>query len=89
MLSQHALKVLHYTQIHSVIQYGIVIWGNMISKAQINKLQTLQNASVRQLDNKLHTDEIYKKHKIPKIAQLIRLENAKIWHKQQSRMLPQ
>ena len=89
MLSQHALKVLYYTQIHSIIQYGIVIWGNMISKAQINKLQKVQNASVRQLDNKLHTDDIYKKHKIPKIGQLIKIENAKIWHKQQTHRLPQ
>ena len=51
MLGQHALKVLYYAQIHSIIQYGIVIWGNMISKAPLNKLQKVQNASVRQLDN--------------------------------------
>ena len=76
MLSQHALKVLYYAQIHSVIQYGIVVWGNMLSKAQLKKLQKLQNVSVRQLDNKLHTDDIYKKHEIPKIGWLIMIENA-------------
>ena len=46
ILGQHALKILYYAQIHSIIQYGIVIWGNMISKSQIKKLQKLQNASV-------------------------------------------
>ena len=88
MINQHALKTMYYAQIHSIIQYGIVIWGNMISKSQLHKLQKVQNVSVRQLDNKLHTDEIYKKNKIPKIGQLIKIENAKIWHKQQSNTLP-
>ena len=45
-LGQHALKVLYYAQIHSIIQYGIVIWGNMINKSQLKKLQKLQNAGV-------------------------------------------
>ena len=83
LLGQHTLKVLYYAQIHSIIQYGIVIWGNMINKSQIKKLQKLQNASIRQIDYKKHTDEIYKEHQIPRIEQLIKIENAKIWHKQQ------
>ena len=60
----------------------------MLSKAQIRKLQKLQNESVRQIDYTKHTDEIYKEHKIPKIEQLIMIENAKIWHKQQINRLP-
>ena len=88
ILGQYALKVLYYVQIHSTIQYGIVIWGNMISKSQIKKLQKLQNASVRQIEYKKHTDEIYNEHHIPRIEQLIKIENAKIWHKQQINQLP-
>ena len=87
-LGQHALKVLYYAQIHSIIQYGIVIWGNMINKSQLKKLQKLQNAGVRQIDQKKHTDEIYNEHQIPKIEQMIKIENAKIWHKQQINRLP-
>ena len=88
ILGQHAQKVLYYAQIHSIIQYGIVIWGNMKNKSQIKKLQKLQNASVRQIDYKKHTDEIYKEYQIPRIEQLIKIENAKIWHKQQINRLP-
>ena len=67
ILGQHALRVLYYAQIHSIIQYSIVIWGNMISKSQIKKLQKLQNASVRQIEYKKHMDEIYKEHHMPRI----------------------
>ena len=88
MLNKHALKVMYYAQIHSIIQYGIVIWGNMISKTQLNKLQKLQNVSVRLLENNLHTDGIYKRHNIPKIDQQIQIENAKLWHRQQTNTLP-
>ena len=51
LLNLHALKVLYYAQIHSLIQYGIVLWGNMINKSQVEKLQKLQNISVRQIDS--------------------------------------
>ena len=88
LLNKHALKVMYYAQIHSIIQYGIVIWGNMISKTLLNKLQKLQNTSVRLLENNLHTDDIYKRHNIPKINQQIQLENAKLWHRQQTDTLP-
>ena len=88
LLNTHTLKVLYYAQIHSLIQYRIVLWGNMISKSQIKKLQKLQNISVRQIDSRKHTEEIYCLHKIPKIEQLVALENVKIWHKQQLNILP-
>ena len=88
MLNPHALKVLYYTQIHSILQYGIVLWGNMINKSQIKKLQKLQNISVRQIDSRKHTEEIYRLHKIPKIEQIITIENTKLWHKQQTKQLP-
>ena len=88
LLNLHALKVLYYAQIHSILQYGIVLWGNMINKAQIKKLQKLQNTSVRQIDSRKHTEDIYRCHKIPKIEQLITIENTKLWHKQQTKQLP-
>ena len=60
----------------------------MINKSQIKKLQKLQNVSVRQIDSHKHTEEIYRIYKIPKIEQLITIENTKLWHKQQTNQLP-
>ena len=88
MLNQHALKVLYYAQIHSILQYGIVVWGNMINKAQLKRLQKLQNTSVRQIDSRRHTEEIYSMYNIPKLEQMILLENTKLWYKQQTDQLP-
>ena len=36
----------------------------------------------------MHTDEIYWKYKIPKFDQILKIENVKLWHKQQSNQLP-
>ena len=43
---------------------------------------------MRQIDSHKHTEEIYRLHKIPKIEQLITIENMKLWHKQQNKQLP-
>ena len=51
LLNLNAMKVLYYAQIHSILQYGIVVWGNMAQKSQIKRLQKLQNSSVRQIDS--------------------------------------
>ena len=88
IISSNAMKVLYYAQIHSIIQYGIVVWGNMANKTQIKRLQKLQSISVRQIDRQKHTGKVYQKYKIPKIDQLIALENVKLWHKQQTNQLP-
>ena len=42
-LSPHARKNLYYAQIYSHMTYGIVLWGNMIKKEQLYKLQKYQN----------------------------------------------
>ena len=35
----HAKKILYFAQFQSVITYGLVIWGNMVSNTQLNQLQ--------------------------------------------------
>ena len=60
----------------------------MANKSQVKKLQKLQNISVRQIDSRKHTEEIYRMHKIPKIQQLILLENTKLWHRQKTNQIP-
>ena len=42
LLSVHAKKILYYAQIYSHISYGLSIWGPMINKKTIKKIQSVQ-----------------------------------------------
>ena len=65
LLTKHAKKILYYAQMHSIFQYGIVIWGPLISNTKLKKLQKLQNKCIQLIDPCISTDKIYKEHNIP------------------------
>ena len=46
-LSTHAMKMLYYTQINSLITYGISMWGPMANRCLINQIQNLQDKAVK------------------------------------------
>ena len=88
MLTTHAKKILYHAQIESVITYGLGTWGYLLNKNQQKTLQTIQNQAIRVIEPKLHTADIYKKHKILNVKQLTQLENFKIWKKLDMNNLP-
>ena len=87
-LTVHAKKVLYHAQIQSNLTYGLLIWGNMISCEDKQKLQKIQDKCVQLIDLKKSVDNIYREHKILKLSQLIELENCKVWYKHYHSMLP-
>ena len=38
-MNEQTRKLVYYAHINSHIQYGLLLWGNNISKDQLNKLQ--------------------------------------------------
>ena len=90
LLSKHALRVLYFAQLHSVMTYGIVMWGSLASQANLNKLQKIQNTCVRIIDKPGSTPlkSSFKKNRILDIRHTIDLELTKLWHKYQLNMLP-
>ena len=80
-LSQHALKVVYFAQIHSNLTYGIGIWGSLMPKETLNKLQKIQNTCMRML-----TKDTAKC--ILTVADQINLEMCKLWHKKSLGILP-
>ena len=88
LLTTHAKKVLYFAQVHSLLTYGLVIWGSMTSAANIKRLQKIQDKGVQLIANHRPLEDIYNDYKILKIDQLIKLENIKIWFKHHNNLLP-
>ncbi len=83
-LPSHSLKLLYYSYVHSNIIYGLNIWGPLVAKACLKRVRILQKKAIRAIDHAKYnssTQEIFKKHEILKIDDLIDLECAKISHR--------
>ena len=82
-LTQHALKVVYFAQIHSNLTYGIGVWGSLIPKESLKRLQKIQSTCKKILDNKgpatMH---------ILIVEDQIKLELCKLWHKGTLGLLP-
>ena len=88
MLTTHTKKILYHAQIESIMTYGLGTWGYLINKSQLEVLQTTQNQAIRLIEPRMHTEDIYKKHNILNLKQLVKLENYKLWKKLELGDLP-
>ena len=89
LLTRHAKKVLFFAQIQCVLSYGIGTWGNMINQTQQKKLQKTQDKCTRLIDTGQNVMEIRKKYRILSINELTKLENYKLWYREQGNCLPE
>ena len=68
--------------------YGIILWGNMIKKEQLHKLQKCQNKCLELLYGKEASVNNFHKYKMLRINEIIKLTNVKHAHKIQYSHLP-
>ena len=87
-LDTSSLRILYFAQFHSHLNYCLSCWGNMLSKQNLNKLQNIQNDCIKIINNNQTTTDMYKKHGILTISQLLRLENCKMMYKAKQNLLP-
>ena len=87
-LPAHAMKTLYYAQFHSILTYAMTAWGPMITTAQVNRLQTLQNKAVQTIETSKLLHKIYKKHQLLSVKQLINLHELKFGYKVCFGLLP-
>ena len=88
LLSSHAKKVFYFGQIHSLIMYGMSIWGTLASKSILKHIQIVQNTCLKCIEPRFSLSESHKKHKILKIKDQIKLEQYKLGYKACNNMLP-
>ena len=88
LMNTHAKKCVYYVQVYSHISYGIILWGNMIKNAKINKLQKIQNKCFKLSTSQESNVQNFHKFKMLCINEIIRLANAKNSHKVQHSHLP-
>ena len=80
---------MYYAQFHSILSYGLLVWGNMITQTQMRKIRKIQDNAVQQIEPKYEPECIYKKHGILPIEKLVELENYKVWYKYYHNLIPE
>ena len=88
LLSSKAKRLLYFGQIHSHLCYCLCIWGSMLHKHLIDKLSRAQRTAVALIDPNKNTEELFNKHKILKVTDLIHLEQCKLGYKLCHNLLP-
>ena len=78
---------IYFAHIYSHLVYGITVWGNMLKKEKIKKLQKLQNICVTLISGKNSCSDTYKQLKLLTVHEIIRLYNFKMGYKVQHSQL--
>ena len=84
------LRMLYFSMVHSVISYGIIIYG-CANKSNLEKLIVKQKHAIRTICNvsyRAHTAPLFKQQKILPIEKLIQYSSIKLMHSFHFRQLP-
>ena len=88
LLAPKAKRLLYFGQIHSNLSYALCIWGTMLQRSLIKKLNRLQKEAIRLIDAKIPETDLYRSHKIPSFVNMIELEQCKLRYKLCHSLLP-
>ena len=85
LLNVHSKKILYFAQIQSNITYGLVVWGNMLSKTKTKKIENVIRNCKELIANK-HVPS--NKLEVANLSQLLDIENKKLGYKLVNKLLP-
>ena len=87
-MSEQTRKLVYHAHVNSYIQYGLLLWGNNISKDQLNKLQRIQTECLQLVAPLNKRGNLNKYLGILPIHDMIMLENYKFGYKLVNKILP-
>ena len=87
-LTKATKKLVYYAHVYSHLIYGILIWGNMINQCTISKIQKILNKCFNLITGLAPTLENFKKEKMLRLTDLIKLENSKLGYQLDKKLLP-
>ena len=88
LLTSKAKHLLYFSQIHSHLCYCLCIWGSMLQKHLVNKLEKAQRSAVMLINPNSRVDEIFRNCKILKVTDMVQLEQCKMGYKLCHNLLP-
>ena len=88
LLTPSSKRLIYYGHIHSHLTYCLLVWGGTCKKNDLVRLTRIQNKCVKLIEPSLDLNITYKKHKIMKIDELIKLEEIKFGYRQINKLLP-
>ena len=88
IFDKSTLKLKYYAHIHSHITYGFNVWGGMVPKEVINKIQKVQNMCLSMMEQSQKTAITTRKEHILNISSLIHLEHLKLGYRLLQHTLP-
>ena len=77
-LQKSTLKLIYYAHLYSHLTYGIVVWGNMVCRSTLNKIQKTIDNCFMLITGQKPSESGYSKEKMMTIFNLIDLENKKL-----------
>ena len=85
------LRHLYYAYFHSIVSYGMYLWGNQIKKSLLDNLYRVQKRLIRIINNEpyhAHCMPLFKKSEITTITDILYIENVKLMHKVVNHIAP-
>ena len=88
LFNEQALKIIYHAHIQSHINYGLLIWGTMMTKDKLQRLQLIQDKCISLIIKTGALEHRYKKLKINKLSEQIKLQEIKVGYRLVNNLLP-
>ena len=88
LFNEKTLKLIYHAHIQSHIDYGLILWGSMTTQNNLLRVQSVQNKCVEIISRNKSTELNYKKLKIMKIKELIKIKEITVGYRLINNMLP-